>query len=117
MINPPPDPDGAEHAELRSEDDGMPVHPEKSSDPVAWAAKKTEREKSAAAGYPTHPIAQAFADIVYIISGIFGHAPPPKTRTLVKVVALSVGMILVANLLDAGTRRKRIARERFQMGW
>jgi hypothetical protein len=117
MVNPPPDPEGAEHAELRSEDDGMPVHREKSSDPAGWAANKVKREKVATAGYPTHPIAQVFADIVYTISGIFGHAPAPKTRTLVKVVALSVGMILVANLLDAGTRRKRIARERSFMGW
>ena len=104
MINPPPDPKGAEQAELRSEDDGMPVHPEKSADPVAWAAGRVEREKSGAAGYPVHPIARALADILHVL---FGHTRTPKVRTLVNMVAIGVGLIMVANLLDAGTRRKR----------
>ena len=104
MINPPPDPEGAEQAELRSEDDGMPVHPEKSADPVAWAAKKKERENTATAGYPVHPIAQALSDISNVL---LGNTRRPKIRTLVNMVAIGTGMIIVANLLDYGSRSRR----------
>jgi hypothetical protein len=114
VINPLPDPEGAEQAELRSEDDGMPVHPEKSADPATWAAKKIEREKSAAAGYPVHPVARALADIFNML---FGRTRALKTRTLVNMFAIGVGMIIVANLLDAGTRRRRSYVDRFTRHW
>jgi hypothetical protein len=118
MINPPPDPEGAEQAEQRSEDDGMPVHPEKAANPAAWADTRVKREKAAAAGYPSHPLAQALMDIIHTLSGLLSHARAPKNRTVVTVAAVGVGLVLAAYLLDAGVRyRKRTYRERFSEGW
>jgi hypothetical protein len=117
MINLPPDPEGAEQAEQRSEDDGMPVHPEKVANPVAWADSRVERERAAAAGYPSHPLAQASMNIIHTLFRLLDHARAPKNRTVVTVAAVGVGLILAAYLLDAGVRyRGRSHRERFSEG-
>jgi hypothetical protein len=84
MTSVPPDPSAAEQAELRSEDDGMPVHPAKSNDPVSYADEHEERERAAAAGYPTSPI-RRYADAAHSVTKIVDELLAPKNRTVVSV--------------------------------
>src|ERR1700754_2167270 len=98
MTTLPPDPAGAQDAELRSEDDGMPVHPEKTQDPAKYADTHDERERNAAAGYPTHPVGRAVADLNHRLASAIDDLVAPRNRTVV-VVAGAIGFGLAALLL------------------
>ncbi len=56
MLQSAPDPAATLEAEQRADDDGMPEHPAKAADPIAWAETLVEREKEHALGYPTNPL-------------------------------------------------------------
>ena len=106
MTNLPPDPASAHQAELRSEDDGMPVHPEKERDPVGYADKQVEREKAAAAGYPTHPVTRAVTDANNLLATAIDDLLAPRNRVVVTVAGL-IGFGLAALLLERSSRRSR----------
>jgi hypothetical protein len=99
MTTLPPDPAAAHEAELRSEDDGMPVHPAKSDDPAAYAETHEERERAAAAGYPAHPVARAVADANHLIASVVDELTAPRNRMVVTVAGL-LGFGLAALLLQ-----------------
>jgi hypothetical protein len=95
----PPDPAAAYEAELRSEDDGMPIHPAEADDPVAYADTHEERERAAAAGYPAHPVARAVTDANHLITAVVDDLMAPRNRVVVTVAGL-VGFGLAALLLQ-----------------
>ena len=107
----PPDPSAAEQAELRSEDDGMPVHPDKSDDPVAYADGHVERARRADAGYPVGTIGRAYADASLAVTGIVDDLLAPKNRTVVAVAGL-LGFGLAALLLEQAFVQPRSTRRR-----
>jgi hypothetical protein len=92
MINAPPDPAASLEAEQRSEDDGMPEHPAKAADPVAWADDHIEREKAAAAGYPTTTIGQAWADLMHDALKLIERVRPTRKATAISAASVVVGM-------------------------
>jgi hypothetical protein len=111
MTSVPPDPTAAEEAELRSEDDGMPVHPAKSANPAGYAADHDERERAAAAGYPTSPIWRACADMTHSVTAIVDELLAPKNRTVVTVAGL-IGFGLTVVLLERIVIQPRLTRQR-----
>lgn len=115
MTNLPPDPEAAEIAELRSEDDGMPVHPEKAKNPRRYAKTRAEREKSAAAGYPADPARRVLANVGHNLSAISGELAAPKNRRLV-AVAGAIGFGLAILLIERAYHRPR-RRRLFGHGW
>jgi hypothetical protein len=100
----PPDPETAQQAELRSEDDGMPVHPAKERDPVGYADTHEEREKAAAAGYPAHPVARALVDAGYIVTSLIDDLRAPRNRLAVTAAGL-IGFSLAALVLTRSSPR------------
>jgi len=114
MMNVPPDPSAAETAELRSEDDGMPVHPAKSEDQAGYAAEHAERERKVAAGYPVSRIGRAYADAIHSASHFVDDLLAPKNRSLVTVAGLlgfGLAMLLIERSVaqPVGTRRGKLS--------
>lgn len=108
MINPPPDPAASLEAEQRSEDDGMPEHPAKAADPVTWAETLVEREKDHAAGYPTHPIGQAWTDLVHSVSRLADRVRPARPVTTLSTVAgIGAGLAIYLLFFRNGRHRYR----------
>ena len=109
MINAPPDPAASLEAEQRSEDDGMPEHPRKASDPAAWAKEQVEREKAAALGYPVNPIAQAWTDLMHTAVRLLDRVRPMKPATAITaasaVVGIGAGMAIYLLFLRSDRRR------------
>jgi hypothetical protein len=95
MATLPPDPETAQQAELRSEDDGMPVHPVKERDPIGYANTHAEREKAAAAGYPIHPVGRLLSDASFILTSLVDDLRAPRNRLAVTAAGL-VGFGLAA---------------------
>ncbi len=95
MINPPPDPAATLEAEQRADDDGMPERPAKAADPVAWADTLDAREKEHTLGYPTHPVGQAFADLLHTFNSLIDRVRPARpVTTLSAIAAVGAGMAI-----------------------
>ena len=112
MTNLPPDPEAAEIAELRSEDDGMPVHPEKVKHPRRYAKTHKEREKAAAAGYPTDPVRRVLADAEHNLDQIAGELTAPRNRRLVAVagaIGFGLAILLIERIYHRPRRRRYFA--------
>jgi hypothetical protein len=92
MINAPPDPAASLEAEQRSEDDGMPEHPQKAVDPVSWADEQVEREKAATLGYPTHPVGQAWTDLMHTALRLLDRVRPARRATAISAASAVVGI-------------------------
>jgi len=106
LKNAPPDPAASLEAELRADDDGMPEPPLKAEHPRAWARELDEREKLHAAGYPVHPVARAWADVLHSLSRLAGDLRPPRRVTTTATVA-GIGVGLAAYYLLLRSRRYR----------
>jgi hypothetical protein len=108
MLNPPPDPDASLEAEQRADDDGMPEHPLKATDPVSWADDLAEREKIHAAGYPIHPVARAWADLTHTASRLVDRLTPARpVMTTSTVLGIGAGLAIYMLLLRNGRQRYR----------
>jgi hypothetical protein len=106
MLNPPPDPTATLEAELRADDDGMPEHPVKAADPVAWAETLVEREKEHALGYPTHPVAQAWTDLINSAARLIDSIRPTRpVLTTSTVLGLGAGLAVYMLFMRSGRRR------------
>jgi hypothetical protein len=92
MINAPPDPAATLEAEQRSEDDGMPEHPSKAADPVSWADSLEEREKAATLGYPTHPVGQAWTDLIHTAVRLLNRVRPTRHETAISAASAVAGI-------------------------
>jgi hypothetical protein len=109
MLNSPPDPTATLEAEQRADDDGMPEHPAKAADPIAWADTLVAREKELALGYPTHPVAQAWTDLIHSAARLIDSVRPQRPVVTVSTV-LGVGAGLAVYLLFMRTGRRRYYR-------
>jgi hypothetical protein len=106
MLNSPPDPTATLDAEQRADDDGMPEHPAKAADPAAWADTLVERERQQALGYPTHPVAQAWTDLIHSAARLIdGVRPRRPVVTASTVLGLGVGLAVYALFIRNGRRR------------
>jgi hypothetical protein len=106
MLNSPPDPTATLQAEQRADDDGMPEHPAKAADPVAWADTLVEREKEHALGYPTHPVAQAWTDLIHSAARLIDSVRPARpVITLSTVAGIGAGLIVYQLFLRNGRHR------------
>src|SRR4030088_316889 len=92
MINAPPDSAASLEAEQRSEDDDMPEHPQKAADPVSWADEQVEREKAAALGYPTNPVAQAWTDLMHTALRLLDRVRPTRPATAISATSAVAGI-------------------------
>jgi hypothetical protein len=92
MINAPPDPAASLEAEQRSEDDGMPEHPQKAVDAASWAEDQVERENVAALGYPTNPIGQAWTDLMHTALRLLDRVRPQKPGTAISAASAVAGI-------------------------
>ena len=100
MINPPPDPVATLEAEQRADDDGMPEHPAKAADPIRWAETLVEREKEHTLGYPAHPVAQAWTDLLHTVDRLIGRVRPHRPAiTLTTAAAVGAGVAVYLLLL------------------
>jgi hypothetical protein len=106
LKNAPPDPAANLEAELRADDDGMPEPPQKAEHPRAWARTLDEREKLSAAGYPVHPVARAWADMLHSLSRLLDDLRPPRRVTTMATIA-GLGVGLAAYFLLLRNKRYR----------
>jgi hypothetical protein len=108
MLNSPPDPAATLAAEQRAEDDGMPEHPAKAADPAGWADMLVEREKEHALGYPTHPVAQAWTDLIHSAARLIDSVRPRRpVLTTSTVISLGAGLAVYLLFLRNGRDRYR----------
>jgi hypothetical protein len=108
MLNSPPDPGATLEAELRSEDDGMPEHPGKAADPAGWADTLVEREKEHTLGYPTHPVAQAWTDLIHSAARLIDSVRPQRPIvTASTVIGLGAGLAVYMLFMRNGRHRYR----------
>jgi hypothetical protein len=106
MLNSPPDPTATLEAEQRAEDDGMPEPPAKAADPAGWADALVEREKQYALGYPTHPVAQAWTDLIHSAARLVDSVRPQRpVVTLSTVAGVAAGLAVYVLFLRNGRHR------------
>jgi hypothetical protein len=109
MLKSPPDPAATLEAEQRADDDGMPEHPAKAADPIAWAETLVEREKEHALGYPTHPVAQAWTDLIHSAARLVDSVRPQRPVVTASTL-LGAGAGLAVYLLFMRNGRRRYYR-------